>query len=280
MMNATNLQKYLFQWDLTLEEKPLQTQTGLIAKVKWRKQSCILKIAREEGDERTASVLKHYEGHGAVRLLQEEGCATLLERAMPGTHLSEPVLKGQDEQASHILCDVIEKLHSHRTTLGTYPSILNFNVGFTRYLNSGNSQIPHDLVREAQFLYDQLIASQSIPILLHGDLHHDNVLYDETRGWLAIDPKGYVGDPAYEVGAFLRNPMGYHQNPEFIKRRVDIVCSRLGFEQNRVIAWAFSQAILASIWSVEDGQSPEWFVELALSYKKHFIKELDIRAAF
>lgn len=133
-------------------------------------------------------------------------------------------------------------------------------------------------MREAESLYNNLQQSQNLPILLHGDLHQDNVLYDERRGWLAIDPKGYVGESAFEVGALLRNPLGYSeltQNQEFMKRRIEIICKRLAFDRNRVIRWAFSQAVLAGIWSVEDGKSPEWAVEIALAFKRWFKADLN-----
>ena len=271
MMNPINFENYLQLWNLTLEEPPLETRTSIIAKVRWQDQPCILKIAPKDGDEKTASVLKHYDGNGAVRLLQEQGNATLLERAVPGTLLSELVRKGEDDQATHILCDVIQKLHAKQTFVGTYVSVEDLKSGFEKYLSSGDTQISQDLVKEAQSIYGELVTSQEKPILLHGDLHHDNVLYDETRGWLAIDPKGYVGEPLYEVGALLRNPLNYpeiSQNPECMKRRVSIICKRLGYAPKRVIAWAFSQAVLAGIWSVEDGESPQWAVEIAMALRK------------
>ncbi len=104
----------------------------------------------EDGDEKTASILKHYDGYGAVRLLKEQGSATLLERAVPGTPLSELVRRGEDDQATHILCDVIQKLYIKKTFVGTYVSVDELQSGFEKYLTSGNTQISQDLVKEAQ----------------------------------------------------------------------------------------------------------------------------------
>jgi streptomycin 6-kinase len=61
----------------------------------------------------------------------------------------------------------------------------------------------------AESLFRELIASSESPVLLHGDLHHFNILSARRQPWLAIDPKGVAGEPAYEPGALLRNP-----NPE------------------------------------------------------------------
>jgi len=262
---------FLKLWHVTLESPPLETNTSLVAQVSRNNHSYILKMSLEEGDERTGAVLRHYDACGAVRLIQEEGRATLLERALPGTPLSHLLRKGEDDKATVILCEVIHKLHEKQTVTGHYPSVEDLQESFESYLLSGDLQISETLVREAQSLYQELVNSQKKVILLHGDLHHDNVLYDEKRGWLAIDPKGYMGEPIYEIGAMLRNPLGHsylYQHPELLSRRVDIICETLGFDRERVVGWAFAQAVLAGIWSIEAGNSPNWFVEIAIAIKK------------
>lgn len=270
-MIQNHLEEYLSRWNLILEETPLQTSTSLIAKVKWNNQHYVLKIAQDKGDERTASVLNHYDGTGAVKLILSEDHASLLERAIPGISLSELIFKGKDEQATQILCEVIQKLHSNKMFSGTYSSLEDLGKGFQDYFKSGDKQIPSDLTKEAEFIYYTLVKTQGRPTLLHGDLHQGNILYDEQRGWLAIDPKGYVGETAYEVGAFLRNPLNDHdlyEDPNQLHRRLDIICENLGFNRDRVLAWAFSQTVLAGIWCVEDGKSPERMVTLAKIFKK------------
>jgi len=83
------------------------------------------------------------------------------------------------------------------------------------------------------------------------------VLRDRERGWLAIDPKGVVGELEYEVGALLRNPVELPDivtNPAIIERRIGTVSARLGRDADRVLCWAFAQAVLSATWLVEDGQ--------------------------
>lgn len=83
---------------------------------------------------------------------------------------------------------------------------------------------------------------------------------------MAVDPQGVVGEPAYEVGAFLRNPIPEVWTwPELAKvmdRRVGVFIEELGFDRRRLIGWGFAQAVLSAIWSVEDhGTSDEgWLV--------------------
>ena len=95
--------------------------------------------------------------------------------------------------------------------------------------------------------------------MLHGDLHHDNIVFDEQRGWLAIDPKGLLGEREYEFGAMLRNPTAKPElftDASVIHSRVDIISECLVLNKGRILAWAFAQGVLSAIWSIEDGQDP------------------------
>ena len=106
-------------------------------------------------------------------------------------------------------------------------------------------------------LFFELLESSEPPVLLHGDLHHDNVLSTIEGEYLAIDPKGVLGERCYEVGAFLRNPsldlLKKEKLGKIMRRRVDMIVERLGFERERVIGWGISQAVLSAIWCDEDG---------------------------
>ncbi len=93
----------------------------------------------------------------------------------------------------------------------------------------------------------------SAPVLLHGDLHHDNILSADREPWLAIDPKGVVGEAEYEVGAFVRNRLFAGPKPEMLlARRVDQFVDELGFDRERIVGWSLAQAVLSAWWSFED----------------------------
>jgi streptomycin 6-kinase len=128
--------------------------------------------------------------------------------------------------------------------------------GFEHYLASSDARIPRELVHNAREWYLQLCASQSKRRLLHGDLHHDNILFDAARGWLAVDPKGVVGETEYEIGAALRNPVGrpdLFTQPDTIRRRIERFAETLHLDARRILRWAFAQAVLSAIWTWEDG---------------------------
>src|SRR5579859_7333229 len=94
------------------------------------------------------------------------------------------------------------------------------------------------------------------PMLLHGDLHHDNILMAGRQPWLAIDPKGLVGEPAYETGALLRNALARvfsaSQPQRVLARRVDQLAAELGLDRVRICGWGLAQAVLSVWWGIED----------------------------
>jgi streptomycin 6-kinase len=187
-----------------------------------------------------------------VRALAHVEGAVLLERLLPGTPLVDEDI--DDDEATAILANVIGRLSPEPPPSST-PTIESWGRSFQRYTAAGAPGIPSSLVEAAHETYRQLCASQSDIRLLHGDLHHHNVLFDSKRGWLAIDPKGVAGELAYEVGAALRNPfarLDLFATPSAIGRRVEAFARILRLDPARILAWAFAQAVLAALWEFED----------------------------
>ncbi len=118
--------------------------------------------------------------------------------------------------------------------------------------------LPTRLVEAARSTLRELLASSDECFVLHGDLHHDNLLWsDERRAWIAIDPHGVVGDRGYDVGPLLINPWRMHdpwrRDPvEKLAHRRDVLHEVLGFDRKRLAAWGFVRAVLAEAWNVHD----------------------------
>ncbi|MFP5265366.1 MAG: aminoglycoside phosphotransferase family protein [Blastocatellia bacterium] len=243
-------------WGVVAEDT-LHTQSSFVAFGRRRDQPVVLKVVSQPGDEwRCGEVLDAFDGSGIVRVYEYIEGAVLLERLNPGTSLAAIALGGQDERATEILAEVIQRLSHPSECLEAFVSVQEWGNGFRRYVASGDSQIPIGLVEQGQHLYTQLCESQQCVRLLHGDLQHYNVLFDRDRGWIAIDPKGVVGEIEYEIGASLRNP---YENPELfakpeaVERRLKVYEAKLKLNTERALRWSFAQAVLSAIWSVEDG---------------------------
>jgi streptomycin 6-kinase len=122
-----------------------------------------------------------------------------------------------------------------------------------RRFNGGTGPLPARLVEEAETRFRELLSSAEASVLLHGDLHHFNILAGRRSPWLAIDPKGVSGEPAFEVGALLRNPEPrLYTDAAVQSRRVDVLHEELGIEKDRILGWGMAQAVLAAWWDFED----------------------------
>jgi len=249
------LQQHAREWRLTVEES-FETETSVISYVNRYGQSMVLKVIKREDDEWNAGeILAAYDGHGVVRVCEHTGGAMLLERVQPATSLASVALDGRDEEATDILASVIEQM-SPREAPNSCATVADWAKAFDRYLAADDMRIPRRLVESAQQVFADLCASQRRPRLLHGDLHHYNILSDAERGWVAIDPKGVIGELEYEIGAILRNPYQCPElflSPTVIERRLKQLTSRLSLDYERTLRWAFAQAVLSAIWDVEDG---------------------------
>jgi streptomycin 6-kinase len=243
-------------WGVTVDEW-FETRSSVIAYGRRGSDHVVLKVVKEAGDEwRSGEIAAAFGGRAFVRVLEQSGGAVLLERARPGRGLFELSRSGRDEDATVILADVIAAMVPNAVPPWC-PTVAEWGRGFTWYGETGDRSIPADLVARAAATHRELVASQRSTRLLHGDLQHYNVLEDRDRGWLAIDPKGVVGEVECEIAALLRNPAGSEEvfaDPARVERRVSVLSSRLGLDADRVMQWAFALGVLSAIWHVEDGE--------------------------
>jgi streptomycin 6-kinase len=218
----------------------------------------VLKLSFPDGEFRAeAEALRLFDGCGAARLLEvdlDRG-VLLLERLEPGLPLSTVE---NDEEAMSIAAGLLEQMWRPVPPDHPFPLVSDWARGLVRLrrnFGGGTGPMPGALVERAEALFAGLLASQTEPVLLHGDLHHFNVLAAQRRPWLAIDPKGVVGEPAYDTAALLHNPAGLLDTAhpsKALERRIDLLAERLGLDRDRVLGWGISQAVLAAYWGWEE----------------------------
>jgi len=100
--------------------------------------------------------------------------------------------------------------------------------------------------------------------LVHGDLHDTNVLTGGREPLLAIDPKGYVGDPAYDTLTVIRSrrfgPLLFTPNSEAgLLRGLDLYCEAAGIDHDRARRWAQARAVKSALWGRRHGD-PDWMI--------------------
>ncbi|HSS19778.1 MAG TPA: aminoglycoside phosphotransferase family protein [Pyrinomonadaceae bacterium] len=251
---SERLLRFACEWAVSIEES-FETESSLIAFGKRADQPIVLKVVKVADEWHSGEVLNAFAENGVVRVYEHAPGALLLERLSPASSLAELSLN-DDGQATDILADVIARMSAAAFDRAKVPhcsTVEDWGKGFDRYLAANHQQLPKQLVAEAQSVFARLCASQRRPRLLHGDLQHFNVVFDSTRGWLAIDPKGVIGEVEYEIGAILRNPSAEYFTDATIERRVKQFTTKLNLDRERTLAWGFAQAVLSAIWLIEDG---------------------------
>ena len=243
------------EWNVTVVEIR-ETEGSLLGFGLSNGRRVVLKVSSLSDEMNSGTVLEAFQGAGTVRVHKSDHGAVLLERLDPATELVELVRSGRDDEATHILANTIGLMANHEPPPGC-PTLFDWVRGFDRYLSEhSGGPISLQLVREAESVYRNLALSQRQTMLLHGDLHHYNVLFDSTRGWISIDPKGVVGELEYELGAIIRNPVelpDFYISRAVIERRLMQLTEALGLDYDRALRWTFAQAVLSAIWEVEDG---------------------------
>lgn len=255
--------RLLHDWDLRLAE-PLPLSRNWVSRVRRADgTTAVLKLGVPEtghlADEATA--LECFAGRGAVAVLARDDArgALLLEDARPGTQ-ARSLVPRRDEEATAALIGIIKRLHRPALAGVALPELSRRRASFTRHLRRfpGDDPLPRHLVERAGALFGELCASATGRVVLHGDLHHDNVLAAEREPWLAIDPHGVVGDPGYEIGALLYNPDPVEDDDTvlgLVEARMEQLADGLGMPIERVVAWGFVQAVLSVVWTFEGGGS-------------------------
>jgi streptomycin 6-kinase len=253
------------QWDLTLGQPFDLSYNYVTSAVRGDGVPVVLKVGvphRELHCEMAA--LRHYAGRGAVQLLEADPASgvMLLEHLLPGTPLRR---HPNDDEATHWAAEVMTKLWRPLPPDHPFPTAAAWASGLQRLRRryaGGTGPLPTHLVDRAEGLFRELLADAAPPVLLHGDLHHDNILSATRAPYLALDPKGLAGEPAYEVGALLRNPPNVAHWPDLVHvqgRRVEILAEWLGLDRARIIGYGFAQAVLSAWWTIEDhGEEAQW----------------------
>ncbi len=166
----------------------------------------VLKVGMPHREARTeAAGLRFFAGQGAVRLLRadEEVFALVEERCEPGNELWDlPV-----DEGNQVATEVLRRLWRRADGTGPIERLSDLAKEWGAGIPGLGRNYPPDLAELGIDLADELGSSQPDLVVLHGDFNPGNILKSQ-RGWLSIDCKPLVGEPAFELGQLLVNRLG------------------------------------------------------------------------
>lgn len=261
---------YLTLWNLKAVGTPVTTFSSVIVPVTCNGAPLILKLLKPNSDEQyAATCLTYWQGKGAVQIYQQDGgTALLMEKLEETPSLRNMVIEGKDDEAATIITQVINKLHTASDVPA--PAVPTLEQRFRSLFIHAELAEVNIFYREAAALARELLTATSENVLLHGDIHHENILYS-PRGWLAIDPKGVWGHRAYEVANLFRNPLELSSIVHDKRRmlRLTAICAeQLHLPTQTILLFAFVDACLSAVWAMEDAQDPQYSLSSAEILRK------------
>lgn len=271
MISNMSMHSHIQKWDLHDADAMPETRTSKLCRVTTGSgEQAVLKFLKPAGvlDEAGgAAILEYYSGLGAVRIIEYDTEAHLLEYA-DSHDLLYAIDHGiaTDEEAAQIAADIVAQLHTSRIGKkqpeGLIPLRTRFNALYDKAAADRMAGNLDSVFVRAAALADHLLETTAgrdvIP--LHGDLHHENIVHSTTRGWLAIDPKGLIGDRAYDVSNLFCNPLGRDEIVERqgrIDRLADIFSRSLGYDRVRILGFGAVHCALSATWSLLEDRPAE-----------------------
>lgn len=247
-------QPYLRLWNLAPDGEPIITPGAQLLPVLRSGVPAMLKLSENADQKRGAALMEWWDGDGAARIFARSDSALLMERANSMRSLAHMARYREDDEACSILCATAARLH--HTRQGPLPELVPLSEWF-RELEPAAEAYGGILARSLGAAR-ALLADPREQVVLHGDLHHDNVLDFGPRGWLAIDPHGLVGERGFEFANIFTNPdLGDPSQPVAtqagrFQRRLHVVAEVADLERRRLLQWILAWTGLSAAWFLGD----------------------------
>lgn len=257
------LDEWCDRWQITLDQDMPEMNYNLVLFGTTPEHGSIVIKMAPPHDEVTAEIegLRTSQRPGVVHLIDSDPSVSimLLERITPGTMLRERTYDGtlSDPEATALAAAAMQTYWTEVPDNTHLISLRRWFKALYAYHDEhaeGDGFIPGELVALAIRHADALLSTEREKVTLHGDLHHQNILWDANEGWTIIDPKGLVGERGYDIATWMRNPRGLDTWPnarQVIDTRLDIFSELLEIDRYRLWQWTIVHAVLSVCWSME-----------------------------
>lgn len=260
-----DLRIYQKNWSLLDPLHLMSTTSADIFRVYYKSHTAVLKILLPEvstTESEGFAVLEYFNGKGAATLYRYDSRACLMEW-LDGETLKVWRQSRTDRAATEVACSVVASLHECKAR----PSSLkrlgdHFKSLFRKELEVGVGSI----FRDASLLAKALIEQEGEMCVLHGDIHHENIVFSSSRGWLAIDAKGIVGERTFDVANIFYNPLDEAESlsdQALIRERLTTISRKLFMDPGRVLDFAFVYGCLSAVWMEEDNINSDQTLRIA-----------------
>jgi streptomycin 6-kinase len=265
----------LDDWGLEPLGAAASGHTAVVAPVRRDGERLALKLVWPHVEARDEPlVLRHWNGHGAVRLVAADpGRGALLLEALDGTRDLRPV---EIDDACRVVGGLLAELNVPAPH-GLRP-LSTFAREQLAKLEATEGVLPRRMLARTAGLVDELTTDPGCDAtLVHTDLHFENVLAalpgSGRPDWLAIDPHAMAGHPGFEVQPLLRNrtdELGTGSTFRYlVRRRLELCCEAAGIDEDEALAWTYVHTAIQAGWAAADGDKE------SVSFSVALLKALD-----
>lgn len=268
---SAQMRAHLAAWGVTPTGPSQRTASSELLAGTRAGRPVMQKIALVEEEARGAALLAWWGGRGAVAVYERDDTAILMERATGPRSLAAMSAAGEDAAATEILVRTALVLHETPVPAARDAvPLIPLDAWFGELLNLGDRGDP--VLQRAAAIARRLLATTDAAdvVVLHGDIHHGNVL-DLGDRWAAIDPKGLIGHRAFDVANILCNPdeagaLGH------LDERLDAVGRLAQIAPTVLRDWVIAWCGLSLAWE-SAAPEPSWHARTARAVATRLLAE-------
>jgi streptomycin 6-kinase len=177
------------------------------------------------------------------------------EQVQPGTELSNELSL---DKRLEVFASIHKGLHIKASKQYKYPTYYDWVSNATRYIETREDHKELCMhMQKAEDICKELITIYPRKLLLHGDLHHYNILRNNQNGYTLIDPKGVIGDSIFDIPRFLLNEMEDELDKKLFDKiiyAIKVIGEKLGIPTKIIKKAFYIEMAMAECWMIEDGE--------------------------
>ena len=268
-IEAHNKLKYAKQhWELLDDGEIFKTHSSLLQPVIYKDIKAMLKIPIAAEECRGSLLMVCWDGNGVAKVLHHDGDALLMERAVGARSLKQMVIDGNEDEANRIICGVAAKLHA--TKCEAVKELIPLPLWFNALKPAADGY--GGILVECNTIANRLLNDPVETVVLHGDIHYENILDSGSRGWVAIDPKGLLGEKGFDFANIFCNPdIKTATSPGRLSRQVKLIAKEANLDAKRLLNWIIAWTGLSASWILNDGEN----AGLQLTIAENALNELN-----
>lgn len=234
-------QHFLDLWSLIPDGHQIETHSSSLLPVRRDGEALMLKVSHAEEEQTGGRLMAAWRVAPFVHVVELLESGLLMERGATTPRFQDL----PEDEAAQEFCNLIGLVHASKAPDGLQPLAPRFEALVT----GGRGGFFDDAAAVAK----DLLSKREPQLPLHGDMHHENILSVDNRGWRLIDPKGLLGPRGFDFANYFFNPSPSIALSQF-EARLELVARYARISTRELLDWIIAWAGLSATWHLADNQ--------------------------